>query len=81
MTKATCLNDPPPEKEEIRMSKISLSEQVKTRLRETPLFFSQIVDAFRDSAAYRELLLAWSDIREENILKRDRQGRCYIETV
>lgn len=57
-----------------------LAEQLKSGLREGPLYFSEIVDAYRDKAAYRELLLAWSSIRVQDILRRDRQGRYYIGT-
>lgn len=57
----------------------TLSQKIKSRLAKTPLFFAEIVNEFANYR-YREILLAWSEIRTENSLARDQQGRYLIRT-
>ncbi len=55
----------------------TLSETIKTALRDMPMQFAEVVDEHRD-VPWRDLLQAWGALRAENILKRDEIGRYYI---
>lgn len=55
----------------------NLSRQIEAYIAEQPRFFADIVRNFGDFR-YRDILLSWSDIREKDILKRDKEGRYLI---
>lgn len=55
-----------------------LSEEVEQYIIKEPRFFSDIIRNF-SKEPYRGLLLAWSIIREKDILKRDDEGHYIIE--
>ncbi|MDR1136719.1 MAG: hypothetical protein LBK91_00220 [Synergistaceae bacterium] len=55
-----------------------LVNDVKAYIDREPRFFSEIVAKYAPDYPYVELLRAWSDIREENILRRDGEGRYSI---
>lgn len=61
------------------MGNPELATKVEQFINAEPHFFAEIITQFSDGYAYRDLLLAWSDIREKNILKRDQEGRYFIE--
>ena len=61
------------------MGKPELVNAIEAYITGRPRFFAEIITAFSSDYAYRELLLAWSDIREKNILKRDMEGHYLIE--
>jgi hypothetical protein len=54
-----------------------LARKIQSELEAKPQQFSEIADAHRDTA-WRELLHAWGELREKNILKRDDDGRYLI---
>ena len=56
----------------------SLFLTIKSKLAETPMQFSEVVDSHLD-VSWRVFLQAWGQLREEDILKRDDIGRYYIE--
>jgi hypothetical protein len=56
----------------------ALANDVKAYIYEEPRFFSEIVTKYAEGCPYVELLRAWSDIREENVLRRDDEGRYLI---
>jgi hypothetical protein len=55
----------------------ALVNDVKAYIEKEPRFFSEIVTEYA-GRSYVELLRAWSDIREEDILRRDGEGRYLI---
>ena len=57
----------------------ALVNDVKAYMYEESRFFSEIVTKYAAGYPYVELLRAWSDIREENVLRRDGEGRYLIE--
>lgn len=61
------------------MADLSLVSSIEAFIAEKPRYFSEIIVAYGKEHPYRELLLAWSDIREKNILKRDQEGHYLIE--
>ena len=56
-----------------------LARKIRSELEAKPQQFSEVVDAHRD-VAWRELLRAWGELRQENALKRDDDGRYLIES-
>ena len=42
-----------------------------------PVYFKEVLDCGADYA-YRDVLMAWSDIREQNTLQRDEFGRYFL---
>lgn len=54
----------------------ALVAQIEERLRE-PVYFRDLVLLARRHP-YRELLRAWSDIRERHALARDEHGRYWL---
>ncbi len=54
-----------------------LARTICRKLKEKPQQFSEIVDAHRD-VAWRDLLRAWGEIRDKNILQRGDDGRYLI---
>ena len=56
----------------------ALANDVKVYIHEEPRFFSEIVTKYAAGYPYVELLRAWSDIREENVLSRDIEGRYLL---
>jgi hypothetical protein len=59
------------------MSQADFAKKIKEFLATGPQFFADVIEAFRDQP-YRDLLLAWSEIREEKILQRDGEGRSLL---
>ena len=55
-----------------------LAQKIRGELQTKPMQFSEVVDAHRD-VAWRELLRAWGELRQENVLKRDDDGNYLIE--
>jgi len=53
--------------------------KIEEYLADEPRFFADIITMFASECSYRDLLLAWSDIREKNILKRDAEGHYFID--
>jgi len=51
-----------------------LARNILRDLKAKPRQFAEIVDAHRD-VAWRDFLRAWGEIREENVLQRDDDGR------
>ncbi len=47
------------------------------RLLASPAYFRQVLDCGADHA-YREVLIAWSDVREKHALQRDELGRYFL---
>ena len=56
-----------------------LARKIQSALEATPQQFSEIADAHRDTA-WREFLHAWGELRDQNVLKRDDDGRYLIES-
>jgi len=56
-----------------------LARKIHSELESKPQQFSELVDAHRDTA-WREFLHAWGELREQNVLKRDDDGRYLIES-
>lgn len=54
-----------------------LAQEILGFLREEPRFFIDVLKHFREHE-YRLLLLAWSRLREERRLERDRVGRYVV---
>ena len=54
-----------------------LARKIHSELEAKPQQFSEIADAHRDTA-WREFLHAWGELREQNVLKRDDDGRYLI---
>lgn len=54
-----------------------LARTICRKLKEKPQQFSEIVDAHRD-VAWRDLLRAWGEIREQNVLQRGDDGEYLI---
>jgi len=54
-----------------------LAEKIHSELKAKPQQFSEIADAYRDTA-WREFLHAWGELRHQNVLKRDDDGRYLI---
>ncbi|MBM3358339.1 MAG: hypothetical protein FJY54_11500 [Betaproteobacteria bacterium] len=54
-----------------------LAEQICRELKAKPQQFSEIADAHRD-AAWRTFLRTWGELRENNVLKRDEDGRYLV---
>jgi hypothetical protein len=63
--------------QEVFMSKAELVQSVKDYIKQEPRHFSEVVEQYR-SCPYRELLQAWSDIREAGLFTRDRDGHYLI---
>ena len=61
------------------MSAIStpLAQRIVDELRERPRHFSEVVEAHA-AVPWRELLLAWGEIRSADVLQRDEAGRYLI---
>lgn len=55
----------------------TLPDEIEQYISEEPRFFSDVVRKFRDRP-YRDILLAWSTIREKDILKRDEEGHYVL---
>jgi len=55
-----------------------LANNVKSYIETAPRFFSEVMTNYAGKYTYRDILSAWSDIREKNILKRDTEGRYLI---
>jgi hypothetical protein len=60
------------------MGNPDLVKDVKGYIGAEPRFFADVIGHYAKGYSYRELLLAWSDIREEDVLKRDKEGRYLI---
>jgi hypothetical protein len=60
------------------MSRADLVERVKEYIKQEPRHFAEVVEKYR-SYPYRELLQAWSDIREADLFIRDRDGHYLIK--
>ena len=56
-----------------------LARKIHSELEAKPQQFAEIADAHRDTA-WRAFLHAWGEIRAQNILKRDDDGRYLIAT-
>ncbi|HWQ43589.1 MAG TPA: hypothetical protein VN456_16340 [Desulfosporosinus sp.] len=54
-----------------------LSVEIEQYIGEEPRFFSDILRKFINQP-YRDILLAWSIIREKDVLKRDEEGHYLI---
>ena len=54
-----------------------LSAEIEHYIGNEPRFFSDILRNFK-TQPYREILLAWSIIREKDVLKRDEEGNYLI---
>jgi hypothetical protein len=63
--------------QEVFMSKAELVQRVTEYIKQEPRHFSEVVEQYR-SYPYRELLQAWSDIREAGLFSRDRDGHYLI---
>ncbi len=55
-----------------------LVEEILTKLRETHLFYYDLLVGF-PQRSFRQIMVAWSIIREEFELIQDEQGRYYID--
>ena len=55
-----------------------LAEQIVRELQASPRQFSEVVDAHLASP-WREFLRAWGELRAADILRRDEDGRYFIE--
>lgn len=55
----------------------ALSHAIIETLRETAKQFAEVVDDHPD-VAWRDLLLAWGEVREADVLKRDDFGRYFV---
>ena len=55
-----------------------MAESIRATLRARPVFFMDLVRAYRE-APYRTLLLAWGQVREGHRLSRDDDGRYFLE--
>jgi hypothetical protein len=68
-------------KEGFKMAKESFPDEIKAYLKasqKTPVFFYQIMEKF-EGRPYKDLLYAWSALREENALARDREGHYLLK--
>lgn len=54
-----------------------IKNEVKIALKQKELLFSEVVDMFKH-AAYRDFLLAWSDLKETELLQRTNEGLYYM---
>lgn len=54
----------------------ALVAQIETLLKQ-PLYFSELLDALR-ARPYREVLKAWSAVRQRHTLDRDERGRYWL---
>ena len=54
-----------------------LAQKISREIQAKPQQFSEIADAHRD-APWREFLRAWGELRAQEILKRDDDGRYLI---
>lgn len=54
-----------------------LARKIHDEIKAKPQQFSEIADAHRD-VAWREFLHAWGELRMQNILERDDDGRYLI---
>jgi len=55
-----------------------LAEQIVRQLQASPRQFSEVVDAHLASP-WRAFLRAWGEVRAADILRRDEDGRYFIE--
>ena len=55
-----------------------LTSEVLTKLRGKPIFYYDLLTEFPERS-YREIMLAWSEVREGHMLSRDEDGRYYLE--
>lgn len=55
-----------------------LTSEVLTKLRGKPIFYYDLLTEFPERS-YREIMLAWSEVREGHSLSRDEEGRYYLE--
>mgnify|MGYP001178176698 CR=1 FL=1 len=62
------------------MNTEELVRQMESYISESPRFFADVLRQFADRP-YRDVLLAWSAIREKDILRRDEEGRYVIDHV
>ena len=56
-----------------------LARKIHSELTASPQQFSEIADAHRETA-WREFLHAWGELRDQNVLQRDDDGRYLIGT-
>ncbi len=62
-----------------RVEPADLVDRVMEVIRQKPFFFSDILRHFAD-VEYRDLLIAWSDIRSQEKFDRDEDGRYILST-
>lgn len=55
-----------------------LASEILKQLRRKPIFYYDLLTEFPDKS-YREIMLAWSIVREGHRLSRDEEGRYYLE--
>lgn len=55
-----------------------LGLEILTMLRSKPVFYYDLLNEFPERS-YREIMLAWSLVREGHRLSRDEEGRYYLE--
>lgn len=59
------------------MADTKLADKIKEYIQAEPRHFADVVTNFI-SYPYREVLYAWSELREQKILTRDREGHYLI---
>lgn len=55
-----------------------LASEILKQLRRKPIFYYDLLTGFPERS-YREIMLAWSIVREGRRLSRDEEGRYYLE--
>ena len=55
----------------------ALARRIAAELAERPRHFSEVVEGHAD-VSWRELLLAWGEVRSADVLKRDEAGRYLV---
>jgi hypothetical protein len=60
------------------MTKTELVDSIKTYIKTKPRHFAEVAEAYRQYP-YKEVLKAWSDIRNARLFDRDREGHYLIK--
>jgi hypothetical protein len=55
----------------------ALAQRIAAELAERPRHFSEVVEAHAD-VSWRDLLLAWGEVRRADVLERDEAGRYLV---
>jgi len=60
------------------MADTKLADKIKAYIEAEPRHFADVVTEF-NAYPYREVLYAWSELREQKLLARDREGHYLIK--